>query len=93
MFQPRGPKPYPNIQPGCLTDFDYFACTYCIYLQLDGGYGRVGKKGGSVGGGGGGDNSTQQFQLKCQTSFELKILFGSGCFYAHQLNSRQLQRI
>ena len=23
MFQPGGPEPYPNIQPGCLENFDF----------------------------------------------------------------------
>ncbi len=58
MFQPGGAKPYPNKQPGCLSDFDFFAC---IYILATGWGIREGGEGG--GGCGGGGEGREQFYI------------------------------
>ena len=50
MFQPGGPEPYPNIQPGCLENFDF---SLAHNDATSGGEGE-GVGGGREGGGGGG---------------------------------------
>jgi hypothetical protein len=44
VFQPGGPKPYPNIQPGCLEIFSFRL--HIIDATEDGGGGEGGEGGG-----------------------------------------------
>ncbi len=88
MFQPGGLKPYPENNRVAFKILNFrlhiYTCDWMGDMVGGGGGGECG---------GGGYISTQLIQLKYQTSFGLEILSGSDCFYAHQWNSRQLQRI